>query len=119
MKMKRLLIFSALLLCSVSYPAIANWINYSSVSDALEHLQKAPSATVTKRQGWFIISLAENEGLAVWYFSPEHNAVRSAVFKKLIFEKNDGIETLMTSLCEASKLECEKATREFYEMNDQ
>lgn len=93
-------------------------IAYSSVSNALERLKSNPAATVEKKQDWTVISVDEDGHLATWFFPPEVHGTRSAVFKKLISSKGNGVETQVVSLCEAPKAECDEVARQFKQINN-
>jgi AAA15 family ATPase/GTPase len=118
MNKKIFLMMAVFLLYSTNLFAADISINYSSVSAAFDKLKADPTAAITQKQNWTIISLAENDRLAIWYFTPQQNDVRTAVFKKVISRQGEGIETRIISLCEAPKVECDKVTKQFQDLNN-
>lgn len=93
-------------------------VNFSSVSTVLESLKKQPSANVNKQGGWEIVSLIENGNHAIWFFAPLDHAAYPALIKKTIRVKGKGIETEITTLCEASKPKCDSLIKQFKAMSE-
>lgn len=93
-------------------------INHPSVSTTLEMLKKQPSSIISQQGGWTIISLIENGKHVFWFFSPEENAAYPAVIKKTIIKKDGGIETIITTQCEAPKAKCDTLIKQFMNMNE-
>jgi hypothetical protein len=113
------IIFTILIVYSASLLADnEGYINHSSLSNTLKMLKKQPSSIIHQQGGWTIISLIENGNRVIWFFSPEEHAAYPAVFKKTIIKKNDGIETIITTQCEAPKAKCDALIKQFMNMNE-
>ena len=113
------IIFTVLIIYSASLLAANEGsINHPSVSNTLKMLKKQPSSIISQQGGWTIISLIENGNHVLWFFSPEENAAYPAVIKKTIIKKNGGIETIITTQCEAPKAKCDALIKQFMNMNE-
>jgi hypothetical protein len=113
------IIFIVLIIYSASLLAANEGsINHPSVSNKLKMLKKQPSSIISQQGGWTIISLIENGNHVLWFFSPEEDATYPAVFKKTIIKKNGGIETIITTQCEAPKAKCDTLIKQFMNMNE-
>ena len=93
-------------------------IQYASVSKAFEKLKAEPSAVISEKQGWTIISFEKEISFVFWFFAPKVNQVSPAVFKKIIAPNNGVIETKIISLREASQAVCKEITQQFKNINN-
>ena len=101
-------------MCSANaFAADAGSIIYASASDAFEKLKADPSAVIRQEQGWSIITLEKEVSFVSWFFPPEENGLRPAVFKKVIMANNGVIETKVISFCEAPKKVCDDVIKQF------
>ncbi|MFW2372309.1 MAG: molecular chaperone DnaJ [Gammaproteobacteria bacterium] len=96
-----------------------NSIGYPSVAKTLEKLKKHPSANISQRDDWTIISVLEDGDHVLWFFAPEQHAAHPAMIKRTIVEKDGGKETLIVSFCQAPKQKCDELNREFTKLNKQ
>ena len=99
--------------------ANSNANTYPSVAKALEKLKKQPSASISQRDGWTIISTLEDGKPVMWFFASEQHAAHPAMIKRSIVEKDGGKETLIVSFCQAPKQTCDDLAREFNKLNQQ
>jgi hypothetical protein len=83
----------------------------------LEKLKKNPSAKISLHSGWTIISLPDGDNHVIWFFSPEEHAAHPAMIKKTISVKGGGVETVITTLCDAGKKTCDDLIKQFQTFN--
>jgi len=109
-----LVIISSLIFYSSSLIASdENTIAYPSVAKALEKLKNNPSANISQRDGWTIISLVDDGNPVFWFFAPEEHAAHPAMIKRTVLKKNGGKETVIVSFCQAPKQKCDKLSSDF------
>ena len=89
-----------------------------NIAFCLLKLKKNPSAKISRHNGWSIISLTEDGNRVIWFFSPKEHAAHPAVIKKTISKKGSGIETVITTGCEAKKHKCDDLSKQFKSINE-
>ena len=115
MKILKIIVASLILHSTTLFAGNESSIDYSLT---LEKLKKDPSAKINQQSGWSIVSLTEDGNRVIWFFSPKEHAAHPAVIKKTISVKDGSIETVITTVCEATKQKCDDLTRQFKSINE-
>lgn len=99
-------------------PGASKSLGYSSVSEALASLKAKPGVSISKPDGWVIIT-EPAPAFAIWSFTPEGHYAYPAVVRRAIKQEPTGAVSVdMTALCQAEKDPCDRLIREFQQLNE-
>ena len=117
------LFLAASLRCISAANAATSDIGFSSVTEALETVEKQPGARIntTEPDNWTIVNInTHGGGMEQWSFAPKGHFAYPAVAKRTLRVGVDGQVYLDSAfLCEARKEPCDRLAKEFEALNEQ
>lgn len=121
-EMKRVLL-PAILAVSFAMPAHADYrgtstdvFGYSSIEALLAALRQKPSAVVSKRDGWTVVSV--NGGLEIWSITPTTHPAYPSVARRRMVKSGDGWTMNTNISCQAAKPKCDELVRDYQKLDE-